>query len=308
MRRAWLVDVEDAGTGIGFSVSPQDGGELSSIRAIHKGVPVELLHQGGGGWRGRAPWLFPAVGRSCLRGRVGFYEHRGKTYRMPIHGFVMDRAWELVSAEDGVVTCRTQSDAATRRMYPFDFALRATYSLRRGGLQARLLVAASSDNDGPMPFSLGNHLTLSLPLGPRKAGGCVVRSPARKKLLLSPQGFLTGKTVAATLKRGLALSAEPGLRDMVLGGYATGRAWAEVTDPNGVRVRVQQSPASAKQARFVFYSDGKTYFCPEPWYGEPNALNEDRALTRLAPGKTFEWEMGISIRHQSDARRRDGDQ
>jgi galactose mutarotase-like enzyme len=288
--RAWIVDVEDTKTGIGFSVTPQNGGELSSLRAIHKGAPIELLHQGNAAWRGRAPWLFPAVGRSCLDGRMGFYRLNGKTYKMPIHGFVMDRAWDLVSARDAAVVCRTQSDASTRMQYPFDFVLTATYTLRRDGVLARVKVEASRRNKRPMPFSLGNHITFNLP-----TGDCLVRSPARKRLLLSPEGLLTGESNPSSLRRAARVSAAPGLRDMVLSGYASGQAWTEVIDPSGLRVRITQSPASTKRSRFVFYSDAKTFFCPEPWHGEPNSLNDGRALSHLAPGKAFAWELRISI-------------
>lgn len=300
-----VVEVYDEDAGLSFSVAPTAGGELSSLRVRRGNRWVELLHRANlfgpprGGWRGRAPWLFPAVGRSVLAGRVGAYAlANGRAFPMPIHGFVKDRAWELVSVDKRSVTCRIADDAETRAMYPYGFELTVVYSLLPDGFSARAEVVASASNSGLMPFAFGNHLSLALPLGPGgDAGACVVRSPAEKEFLLSDLGLLTGKVVPSFCRGAVALRDEPRLRDMVLGAFPPGECWAELRDPSAFGVRVRQSVlGGAEHARFILYSDaGRTFFCPEPWYGEPNSLNGGRSPVQLAPGERFDWEMEIMI-------------
>ncbi len=216
---------------------------------------------------------------------------------MPIHGFVMDKKWALVSADAGSIICRTASDETTRAAYPFDFELTVAYSLLPDGFSARAEVLSSPSNRRPMPFSLGNHLTLAIPFSRGDAGACTVNTPAGKSLLLSPQGLLTGGSVPVSCGAGSALLADPRFFDVVLGGFAPGECWVEVRDPSAVGVRVRQNvETDCEPLRFVLYRDSaETFLCPEPWHGEPDSLNTGRALARLAPGERFEWEMEITI-------------
>src|SRR5206468_65722 len=109
--------------------------EISSIQTRHEGSWLEWLYRADDfspcdGWRGRAPWLWPAVGRSyaprklekALRTRATptdyDWEHAAKIYPMPNHGFAMSRAWRVVAAradESGaMVECALSDDAETR--------------------------------------------------------------------------------------------------------------------------------------------------------------------------------------------------
>jgi galactose mutarotase-like enzyme len=313
MAEVEVFSVEDKEAGFDFSVAPASGGELSSVRVRRDGRWVELLHRAGrfespgDAWRGRAPWLFPAVGRSRHDGRMGFCSLEGRVRPMPMHGFLMERAWELVSADAAAVVCRAAGDAATRELFPFDFELTAAYRLVAGGLSARVAVTAAASNAGPMPFSVGNHLTLAIPFA-RGADplACEVRAPAAEIQLLSPESLLSGESSPGPDGRAAALRGDPGLGDRVLGGFAPGQVWAELRDPSAFTVRVTQRElvppggapkTSPEHFRFVFYADpGRTFFCPEPWYGGPNSLNDGRGLVRLAAGERFDWEMELTIR------------
>ena len=71
---SWLCD--DA-KGIRVGVVPADGGEIASIRYKAKGRWREILYRGLDydpnppvGWPGRAPVLWPAVGRSYARADI----------------------------------------------------------------------------------------------------------------------------------------------------------------------------------------------------------------------------------------------
>ena len=199
---------------------------------------------------------------------------------MPIHGFARDHAWEALSSSPIVV--RHQSGPQTRSLYPFDYQLTVTYALIPGGLSAKAEVVAAASNSQPMPFSLGNHLTLALP-----HGDCSVATPAHKILELTGAGMLSGDSRRAEYAEGRGLKEDPALFDMVLGSFPPRQCWAELRDPRGLTVRVTQRP----NAYFVFWSDaGKSFFCLEPWHGLP-----DTRMTALAPGARFVWEMTLTV-------------
>ena len=299
-----VVEIRDEEAGLSFSVSPESGGELSSLRVRRGGRWLELLHRANlftparKAWRGRAPWLFPAVGRSAHGERPGVWGHQGKTLPMAIHGFVMDRPWTLVSCDRRSAVCRTESDPSTRKAYPFAFELTVVYALLPDGVSVRAEVSAAPSNRAPMPFCLGNHLTLALPFGGAGAAEDLsIRTPARECLLLDDRGLLSGQSVPASYGEGCALRADSRLSDRVLAGFEPGECWVELRGPSGLGLRVAQTVESDPGAlRFVLYSDpARTFFCPEPWHGEPNSLNTGRALKLLAPGERFEWEMVISV-------------
>ncbi len=270
------------GDGLRAEIAPGQGAELVSLRAGGR----ELLHRSSSGWRGGAPWLFPAVGRS-FHAQLGRWAFQGRVYEMPIHGFVMERGWELVSADARAVVCRVRGDGRSRRLYPFDFELTVAYVISGRRLTARVGVAAAVANAGPMPFSIGNHLTLAV----KDPSACVVATPAKERLLLDGRGLLTGKREAVSYDAGKSLAEDAMLHEQVLGGYE-GEAWALVR-LGGAALKVTQR--GGPEPRFVFYSDGKSFLCPEPWCGEPNSLNTGRGIVSLPPGAAFDWEMELSL-------------
>ena len=63
------VCVEDSAGGLRATIVPQRGAELASLQVRHRGGWVELLHRAldfspTDEWQGRAPLLWPAVGRN----------------------------------------------------------------------------------------------------------------------------------------------------------------------------------------------------------------------------------------------------
>src|ERR1700740_438500 len=74
-------------------------------------------------WTGRAPLLFPIIGR--LPGDR--FIHDGQTYELPKHGFARRRVFEVVRREPALARFRLAADAETRAAYPFDFVLEAEF-------------------------------------------------------------------------------------------------------------------------------------------------------------------------------------
>ncbi len=309
-------------------MSPETGGELSSLKVKRGDGWKELLFRAEdmsrrkrGLWRGRCPWLFPAVGRNYLPDQLrrvaatgadevlGSWALKGKPLAMPLHGFAMNKVWEPLGGGPGEATCRLENGPDGRLFYPFDFELVARYGFLDDGVLkgspgpagpgvfARLEVSASDRNEGPMPFSVGNHITLA-------TSDFRLRTPAKTAFDLTPQSLFAGTTRPA----GLAEPTEVGLRspllNAVVGDFDCEESWVEVVDRDGFTVRVSQHEiadtavgfTSPAHYYFVFWGDPEAgLFCPEPWYGGPNSLNERRGVVELPPGARFSWEMRIRL-------------
>lgn len=99
-----------------------------------------------------------------LLGRVpdGKYELDGCEYEMPMHGFVQHRNFTVLEHCCDSICYELRSDSETRAMYPFDFRLRARYTLTGGTLEVRYEVENLSGAD--MPFSIGGHPGFTCPL------------------------------------------------------------------------------------------------------------------------------------------------
>src|SRR4030088_3567669 len=70
-------------------------------------------------WTGRAPLLFPIVGR--LPNDTALVD--GKTFPMRQHGFARNKQFSVVGGSVSECTFRLTSDDETRQQFPFDFVL-----------------------------------------------------------------------------------------------------------------------------------------------------------------------------------------
>jgi len=320
----WLCD--DANE-IRVGVVPADGGEIASIRLKRGTRWGEVLYCGMDydpnppvGWPGRAPLLWPAVGRSYARadierakklgeklGRTQ-WEHKGRIYPMPMHGFVRLMPWTLVDrgadANGAWCVCEIDDSEETREYYPFAFSLRATHRLAGGEIRSLYEVRAG-DNDDPLPFNIGNHIGFRMPFfGKGDYMRCAIRSPGRHNVTGAGPSWRGGRRTAVNLTKAAPLG--DGLyQDVFLMGYTRRKAWGEVRDPfSGIVARVSQAErpvrgkylSKERDLAFVFWGrpqDGQ--ICPEPWLGVPNSLNTGRHLLKLEPGGLFKWEMRVAF-------------
>ena len=132
------------------------GAELASIQTADG---AEWLWQGDPQvWTGRAPILFPVVGRSPDETvSIG-----GRKFPMGNHGFARGSSFSVVEAETETLRLRMVDSAETRKSYPFAFVLDIVFALDGGTLVNRAEVWNAGD--APMPFSLGFHPAFVWPL------------------------------------------------------------------------------------------------------------------------------------------------
>ena len=266
-----------------FSVSVTDfGAELVSVK--RKADGHEYLWQGDPAvWSGRAPILFPIVGR--LRGDE--YRLNGRAYTLPKHGFARKSQWSLLEKGDTHVSLLLRESPETLRAYPYVFRLIVTYRLEGNALIAEHDVV--NENDGVMYFSLGAHPAFNCRIGDELEFEKVETLCAEKidpeTALLLPRRFplLNGErtlTVTAEIFREDALILH-GLNSRFVTLRAGGGAYTVRFDTGG-------APYLGLWAK-----PGAPYVCIEPWWGvndgpEPkNDLSEKTAIEALPRGERF---------------------
>ena len=315
-----LFVLRDAEAGVEAAATPAVGGELGSLRVRMGEEWIETLYRGRDyspidGFAGRGPLLWPATGRSFppdlierLEGGerfdAGAWIHEGKRYPMPIHGFVRDREWTVESEE---VTDRfarlvlaIEDDEKTREAYPFGFRLTATYTLVQGTLDIRYDVAADGDNAGPMPFSIGNHITFKTPFADGSdPAEMTLLAPSKTELLKTGYGVPTGETRERTHQTPAKLGEWERLSAVSLTGFAGNHPMVLLKDPGELQILMSHNPSRWPEQPFIEFNvwgDAVNgFFSPEPWVGMQNSLVSGEGLIRLEPGEEFDWTIHLEF-------------
>ena len=308
-----VVVLRDRVAGLEAAVAPSEGGELSSLKVRVRGAWIELIYRAreygpAPGWRGKAPFLWPAVGgqyplgttpkSSCADGAYVLGKH---SYPMPCHGFAKSLAWEKIAASAGGrgarIAVELRDSAWTRERYPFGFRLRAVYELAGGRLAIAYRVSAAGANTGPMPFSIGNHVTFRLPfLEGTDPADMLFESPSTAELRRDAHGLVTAEVRPRSFAAPQRLGDFDAAVALALTGYR-GVAYARLSDPRGLAVRITHRGSSRLPEPLVQFNvyggPRQGFLCPEPWFGIQNSLNRGIGLVTLAPGASWEWNIEI---------------
>lgn len=131
------------------------GAELCSLKS---NTNIEYIWEGNPEfWGKHSPVLFPIVGTL----KNNSYRYNNTEYHLSRHGFARDTEFELVDKQENSATFSIQSNAETRKVYPFDFELQINYLLENDSLSIRYKVINTGNT--AMPFSIGAHPALALP-------------------------------------------------------------------------------------------------------------------------------------------------
>ena len=274
---------------LAVTIDPAAGGEIASIK--HNGrelVYRALQPDPPSGWRGRAPWLWPAVGRSG----EGSYEWDGRRYAMPAHGFARLRPWRLVSAGERAATVALDV-ARDETAFPWSGRLTANYRVDGARVGIRFVVEADRANKAPMPFSAGNHISFVHPLAEKLEWSTNASLMYRK----SEGGIPTGQSEKRSYGQPSALAAIAKEYPLSLGGYGGGEAWLKFGDGKKLSIRIGHHASSLPAEPCLRFNVWGTpdCFCPEPWVGLQNSMNSRNGLLLLEPGKWWEWTIDIAI-------------
>lgn len=262
------------------------GCELCSIE--DKADGTEYLWQGDPAvWSGRAPILFPIVGRLI----DDEYRFNGKSYHLPKHGFVRkNEAWKLIDREDDMLRFLISEDEKTLSVYPFAFDLIVTYIL--DGRALRVSHTVVNKNEDTMYFSIGAHPAFNCEIGDRLTFDLPenldtekidlvnsLRLPVRIPVLRNDKDIIITKDLFN--EDALILS---GIRSECV------TLWSQ-TGEKRVRFHMGGAPWLG-----IWAKPGAPYVCLEPWWGvndsfeKKNDLSQKEGIQALPPEELFQCE------------------
>lgn len=249
-------------------------------------------------WTGRAPLLFPIVGRL----RHDRYRLDGREFAMEKHGFARRQAFELAESSEDKAVFSLQANDATRAQYPFAFRLDMRFALE--GPELRKTATITNDDSRDMPFSFGFHPAFAWPL---PFGGTVAEheirfekdEPAPIRRIGVEPGLIapdprTSPVDGRVLHPEYALFEEDAIiwDDMTsrrLTWGVPGKTRLDITFPDTPWLGIWQMP-------------GARYLCIEPWAGmaDPAGYAGDfvdkPGMMTLAPGESRSFRMHIRLR------------
>jgi galactose mutarotase-like enzyme len=271
------------------------GAELTSLRDA---AGHELMTDADPAfWSGRAPLLFPIVGR-LMDDR---YRLDGREYPLPQHGFARRQAFELIEQATDRAVLRLTDNDATRAVYPFAFALDAAFSLSGATLSMDITVANTGERE--MPASFGFHPAFAWPLpygADRQAHRIVFGEDEPGRLSAIVRGGWIDADGWPSPINGRALHLTDALfeRDALVWNPVASSSvnYGAETGPQ-LMVDFPDTPALG-----IWTRPGARFVCIEPWHGIADTWGFDgeiwdKPLMHLyAPGEARTFTMRVTLR------------
>lgn len=248
-------------------------------------------------WGGRAPNLFPYVGRLTERK----YQLFGKTYEMDIHGFAKDTLFEAEQHSDSWIVFQMKNSEETYRQYPYEFTFEISYRLEK----SKILIEYRVENrdEKVMYFGLGGHPGIQVPLEENLQFEDYWLEfdtvEAAKSVELANGAFIAGGVTEISLEEGRKLSVAPYKSDdgtLILQDMSKGVVFAAKGGYKAVRLEYPKMPYLA-----LWHVPDAPYLCIEPWGSLPSRdgvienLATQPGLIALEPGKEYKNPISIEI-------------
>ncbi|MFM9977488.1 MAG: aldose 1-epimerase family protein [Sphingomonadaceae bacterium] len=270
------------------------GAELQSLTTAQG---HELMSSGDPAfWTGRAPLLFPIVGRlneDALR--LG-----DRVFSLEKHGFARRALFDVIATTENAATFRLTDDAASRAHYPFAFALDAAFALE--GATLTMDVTVTNTGDDVLPFSVGYHPAFAwpLPFGGERADHVVVFASDEPASLcqLDKDGMIVSAPRATpVVGNTLALGDHLFEADALI--------WKTLASR---RLRYGPPAGPALDISFpdtdwlgIWTKPGAAFLCIEPWAGSADDADysgdfrDKPGVLALAPGTSRAFRMNVSL-------------
>ena len=272
------------------------GAELISVKNT-KGF--EFLWQNNADfWDSHAPILFPVCGRLKDKG----YSYNGTKYEMNSHGFARDMIFTVIETTESSISLALASNEQTKKIYPFDFELIATYALV--GDRLNFIFTVKNCDTGTLPYMFGWHPGFNLPtddsidindyklyLGVNKLAWC--------KLQNGP--FASPDRTPYELTSGFYPLSEREIYDndtMIFEGHNN---FANLSAGGSFSVLMDWSDNLPELCIWKENSSDAKFLCIEPWTSLPGdgVTDEDfntRAMPRLAPNESETFTYSLKMK------------
>lgn len=248
-------------------------------------------------WKRHSPVLFPFVGRHPN----GEYQFQGKTYKMPIHGFVPTSMFNVVFQEENSVKLQLIQTEEIHNSYPFVFDFFATYSLNENILEETFEVINKGDT---MYYGFGNHPGFNVPINNKLAfEDYYIEFPegsAIKQRLFDENCLDSGIEVPFNKIVDNRLNLVHSLfdNDAILL-TNTGHKAIIKTGKNSKQIKVEY-PDTPYCALWHKVKQNVPFVCIEPWVSIPgcsgiNEISKKQDFVKLNPGETKKHFLRIII-------------
>jgi galactose mutarotase-like enzyme len=244
-------------------------------------------------WSGRAPILFPIVGRA-VQDTIAVGEHHAE---MKQHGFARRSEFTLEAHNELSCTYVLTETPESLAAYPFSFALKVTYRL--DGPTVHISAQVTNHGDTDMPFGLGFHPAFSWPL-PQSDEPHFVNLTAHASPMqhILHEGLLSPEETVSPFKNG-----ELEIREDLFANDA-------LVFPNGVEP-LRYGPKQGTYLEFQFQNlpdlalwkpVNAPFLCIEPWHGTASYIGDgpqiaDRPNSLILPaGETMEFGYSVTVR------------
>lgn len=270
------------------------GAELSSLR---DSAGRELMTDADPAfWAGRAPLLFPIVGR--LMGDK--YRLDGKEYPLPQHGFARRQQFALVEQAANRAVFRLSDNDETRAVYPFAFTLDAAFTLTGATLATDVIVTNTGDRDMPASFGFHPAFAWPLPFGrPRADHRIVFEEPEPAALsAIALGGWIAPENRPSPLDgRALKLTDQMFERDALVWDRLESQSLRyDGGEGSGLEIGFAGMPKLG-----IWTKPGARFVCIEPWHGIADPVGFDGeiwdkpGILRFAPGESRTFSMQVTL-------------
>lgn len=260
------------------------GCEITSIKS--KDTGYEFMWQGNPDiWSGQAPILFPIVGRLI----DDKYTLNGQEYEMQKHGFARKMGWTYLCSDDNSMSFRLYATADTKKMYPYDFDLTVTYTLKGN----KIIVSHSikNKNDCVMYFSIGAHPAFNCAIGDSLTFDNE-ETLYTEKIDLVQSLRLPDKTLVLDNKKDIVITNDIFNEDaLILSDIKSDNITLNISEGNRKIVfNLGGAPYLG-----IWAKPGAPYVCIEPWYGvndsqiKKDDLSQKDAINAIAAGDSFNF-------------------
>lgn len=246
-------------------------------------------------WSGRAPLLFPIVGR--LAGDR--YRLEGQDYALPQHGFARRREFALVEQAADHAVFRLADDAETRAVYPFAFTLDAAYRLEGATLWTEIAVTNCDTRDMPASFGFHPAFAWPLPYGAAREAHRIrfARAEPQAMRVLESGGLAPDRRASPVAGDTLTLSDALFARDALIWDDLSSRESLYGAE-QGPQLRIRFPDTGVLG---IWTKPGARFVCIEPWWGiaDPQGFAgeiwDKPGIQRIAPGETRRFAMDVTL-------------
>jgi galactose mutarotase-like enzyme len=251
-------------------------------------------------WTGRAPILFPVVGRpSGETIRVD-----GREYPMKQHGFARHREVAVVEAGPTRAVFALEDDDATRAVYPFAFRLEVAFEVT-GATLAVAVTVANPATDATLYASFGFHPAFAWPLPYGRARGdhritFAADEPGALKAIAADGTIAAQETPSPLDGRVLHLADDLFAHDaLVWDPVASDAVRYGAADGPQLDIAFPDTPMLG-----IWTKPGAAYVCVEPWHGiaDPEGyageFRDKPGVFAVAPGAAKRIAMTVTLAGQ----------